>query len=160
VSLLGIVSDTHDNLEKVRAVVDLFNRRRPDLVLHCGDFVAQFVLREFGRLDMKLTGVFGNNDGDRQSLRDRASEFGFELHDGPYAFEFGGRRFVASHEPVAAPRCDYYVHGHTHRACHMRGDPTIINPGEACGWLTGTSTVALLDVDADTVEFCELQEGT
>lgn len=156
-SQVGLISDTHDNLAKVRAAVEFFNRTGPDLVLHCGDFVAQFVLAEFGRLEMKLLGVFGNNDGDRRSLRERAVEAGFELYAGFHRFVHSGKVFGLSHEPVQPPAgLDYYVHGHTHRTKLSRSSPVIINPGEACGWLTGRSTLALLDTADGSVEFADI----
>jgi predicted phosphodiesterase len=37
-----------------------------------------------------------------------------------------------------------------------RGDALIINPGEACGWLFGTPSAAILDLDTMEVEFIEL----
>jgi predicted phosphodiesterase len=49
------------------------------------------------------------------------------------------------------------VHGYTHRReVRTRGDALIINPGEACGWLYGTPTAAILDLDSMAVEFLEL----
>ncbi len=156
-SRLGLISDTHDRLGKVRAAVELFNRLEPDLVLHCGDFVAQFTLAEFGKLKMGFLGIFGNNDGDRDALRERAGQFGFELAEGPHRFTVGGRAVVVSHEPIAVPTdCDYYIHGHTHRMKLEPGSPTIINPGEACGWLSDRSTAALLDTETGSVEFFDL----
>jgi predicted phosphodiesterase len=37
-----------------------------------------------------------------------------------------------------------------------RGDTLIVNPGEACGWVNGTPTAAILDLDAKSVEFLSL----
>jgi putative phosphoesterase len=157
VTLVGIVSDTHDHRVRARAAVELFNRLGAETVIHCGDFVSQFTLAEFGRLSGRLVGVFGNNDGDRQALFARAREFGFELHDGPWVFELAGRRFSVSHEPAAAPTdCDFVIHGHTHRPRYEQREPVVINPGEACGWLTGRSTIATLDPASGAVEFHEL----
>jgi predicted phosphodiesterase len=49
------------------------------------------------------------------------------------------------------------VHGHTHRReLRTRGDALILNPGEACGWLFGTPTAAILDLETMGVEFLEL----
>lgn len=156
-SRLGIVADTHDNLDKVRAAVEQLARLRVEQVVHCGDVVAQFVLAEFGRLGVPLVGVFGNCDGDRDALLQRARQYGFQWQDGPHRFSFGGKRLVVTHQPLTAvPDCDYYLHGHTHRRVHQPGRPAVINPGEACGWLTGSATLAVLDTDAGSVEFVEL----
>ncbi|MBM3315093.1 metallophosphoesterase [candidate division WOR-3 bacterium] len=156
-SLVGVISDTHDNLDRVRAAVRLFNGLGADLVVHCGDVVAQFVLVELSRLKPALTVVYGNCDGDRQALAARAAEFGFTIADGPYRFSLSGRQFVVSHQPVEpVPDCDYYLYGHTHRREHLPGRPQVVNPGEACGWLTGRGTAAVIDTDAGTVAFHDL----
>lgn len=156
-SLVGIVSDTHDHLARCRSATELFNRLGVGVVIHCGDIVSQFALAEFGRLRCQLVGVFGNNDGDRPALEGRAREFGFELNRGPRRLELAARVLSISHEPpTSRADCDFVVHGHTHRAAHRPGVPTVINPGEACGWLTGKATVATLDPASGHVEFHEL----
>ena len=156
-SLLGIISDTHDNLDKVRSAVALFNKLAVDQVVHCGDVVAQFVLAELSRLKAPVAGVFGNCDGDRGALLQRARQFGFAWQDAPYSFSVGGKRLVVTHQPVArVPGCDFYLHGHTHKHGYQPGRPAVINPGEACGWLTGRATVATLDTDSGAVDFIDL----
>ena len=135
--LVGLISDTHDNLTAVRSAITIFDRAAVGHVVHAGDIVAQFVLAEFGRSAAPMTLVFGNNDGDRGALQARAAGNSWTLTDGPHAFELDGRRLVVSHGPVPAPDCDFYIHGHTHRLRVAPGRPMTINPGEACGWLTG-----------------------
>ena len=154
---IGIISDTHDRLDKVRQAVALFNRLKPDRVVHCGDVVAPFVLREMGGLSMPVVAVFGNCDGDKPALRKHAEELGFSLQEGPLGFELGGKRIVVSHKPLGpAPECDFYLHGHTHKLLHETGRPVVINPGECCGWLSGRATAALLDTETSEVEFFDL----
>jgi predicted phosphodiesterase len=49
------------------------------------------------------------------------------------------------------------VHGFTHRQETVtRGDTLIINPGEACGWLTGVCSAAILDIETSEVEIITL----
>ena len=51
------------------------------------------------------------------------------------------------------------IHGHTHQQeMKTRGDALILNPGEACGWLTGSPTAAILDLDTKRVEVLKLTE--
>jgi putative phosphoesterase len=156
-SRIGIISDTHDRLDKVREAVALLNRLKPDRVVHCGDVIAPFVLNEMSALTMPVVAVYGNCDGDRAALKQRADALGFALNEGPFGFEFGGKRIVVSHKPLSpAPECDFYLHGHTHKLRHEGSRPVIVNPGEACGWLFGRSTVAVLDTDTADVEFLDL----
>jgi uncharacterized protein len=156
-SRIGVISDTHDHVANVRRAVALFNRLKPDRVIHCGDIVAQFVLKEMSGLRMPFSAVYGNCDGDRMALQDRAKEFGFTLRDGPWEFDVAGKRVVVSHQPLnQPPDCDFYLHGHTHKLRHEGERPVIVNPGEACGWLSGRATVAMLDSDSAEVEFIDL----
>lgn len=156
-SLLGVLSDTHDNLDKVRAAVELFNRLKVEQVVHCGDIVAQFVLVELAALNAPVAIVYGNCDGDRRALARRAAELGFTIEDGPCQLSVAGTQVIVSHQPVdPPPDCEWYVYGHTHRREHRPGRPHIVNPGEAGGWLTGQSTVAVVDTTAATVQFHRL----
>jgi uncharacterized protein len=59
------------------------------------------------------------------------------------------QRSLAAHEIV--------IHGNTHQQeMKERGDTLIVNPGEGCGWLYGTPSAALLDLDSRKVEFLTL----
>ena len=79
------------------------------------------------------------------------------LHNGPFRFELDGRHFVVSHQPLSPPpSCDFYLHGHTHQLRHEGSRPVIVNPGEACGWLSGRATAAMLDIENGEVEFFDL----
>jgi len=161
--LVGVVSDTHDSISAARRAVDYFNSERVGLVVHCGDFVAPFTLRAFSGLKCKLVGVFGNNDGDKPLLLRVASGLGFELHEGFYRFEIDGKGFIMFHgfssvdfteklaNALAKTMNLNVIYGHTHRfRFERRGEFIILNPGEACGYLSGYSTVALLD--SETLE--------
>jgi putative phosphoesterase len=63
------------------------------------------------------------------------------------------------HEPYLletaqqSARYDLILYGHTHRVDYRRqGKMVIVNPGEVCGWLTGSPTCALVDLDPLRVE--------
>ena len=60
-----------------------------------------------------------------------------------------GARSVLAHGIV--------IHGHTHmQEMKARGDTLIVNPGEACGWLFGAPSAAIIDLDTKNVEFIKL----
>jgi hypothetical protein len=108
-------------------------------------------------LKAPLTVVFGNCDGDRRSLERRGRELGFEVGAGPARFSAGGRRFVVTHEPLDhQPDCDFYLHGHTHKLRYEPGTPVIVNPGEACGYLSGRATAAVVDTESAAVEWLDI----
>lgn len=159
-NLIGIISDSHDHKENISRAVDIFNNAGCGLVVHAGDFVAPFTAREFKRLSCPFIGVFGNNDGEHAGLLAQFSSFG-SINRAPYEFEHAGRRLVVMHEPFYLEEyrkktgIDVIIYGHIHRIVIEQGPPLVINPGESCSWLTGRSTVVLLDtvtLEAQTVD--------
>ena len=59
-------------------------------------------------------------------------------------------------EFMAANSADIIVYGHTHEVDIRKGRPSVINPGEAGGWLKGKSTIAILDTEVMEVELINL----
>lgn len=159
--LIGVLSDTHDNLGNLRRFLALFRERGVGLVLHAGDFVSPFTAEPFRETGLRVIGVFGNNDGDKLYLTERYRGVG-ELFVGPHELELAGRKVLLMHEPralealVASGRYDLVVYGHTHRAEIREGWPLVVNPGEAGGWLTGQATCALVDLSALRAELLSL----
>jgi putative phosphoesterase len=76
---LGIISDTHDDVENVRAAIDIFNEEKVETVIHAGDYIFPGIVKEFGRLNAKLVGVLGNNDGEKCHLLKNFLDVGGEL---------------------------------------------------------------------------------
>ena len=160
--MIGILSDTHDNLTRVREAVRLFNDAGCDLVIHAGDFVAPFTVDELRNLRAPVKAVYGNCDGEKAGLAKAFRGVG-EIQEAPFAFLHGGVRFVVSHldapvgRYVQAKTCDVVIFGHTHKPLVERRDGVLlINPGEAGGWLGGKSTVVLLDPAALTADLITL----
>ena len=71
---IGIMSDTHDHLPNIRKAIAVFNDEKVDMVIHCGDFVSLFVIKEFENLNSKIVGVLGNNDGEKTLLKEWLKE--------------------------------------------------------------------------------------
>ena len=150
---IGIISDTHDHMGNCRKACEAFAAEGVKTVLHAGDINAPFAVVPFHDARIKLIAVFGNNDGEKLFLRERFAEMGFELHHGPHEFQLQGRRICLMHEPrcleslVKSGSYDLIVHGHTHElAIHEEGT-LVVNPGEACGYLTGKPTCAIVELD-------------
>ena len=51
---------------------------------------------------------------------------------------------------------DVIVSAHTHVPEIKQGSPLYINPGECCGWLSGKSTVMMLDLETLRPEIIDL----
>ena len=164
---IGILSDTHDNLPLVDRAAAMLAALSPGLVLHAGDFVSPFVIpRLVAALPCPCIGVFGNNDGDRALLAAKARESGnLEIHGSFMARLIDGRSVALLHgheagaveEITGTGLFELVVHGHTHRpSVTEKGGTLLVNPGEACGYLTGKPTVAVLETGPMEAEILEL----
>jgi len=161
--IIGLMADSHDNLPRIKQAVEFFNKKKVDLVLHAGDFVAPFVVRELGKLSCPLIGVFGNNDGEKEGLKKAIGKIG-EIHPGPLELEREGKKILLLHDPstlnlkkLKKKRYDVIVYGHTHKA-EIREEQNLllINPGECAGWLTHRSTIAWINLEEMKAEIVEL----
>jgi uncharacterized protein len=164
--LIAAISDTHDNLPQIEKAVKYLNEQKVGLVLHAGDYVAGFVIPKFKQLNCKLIGVFGNNDGDHELLKKRFGETNnCTIHERFASVELESYRIALLHgEEIellnAIIDCGYFnavIHGHSHyKSLELRGKTLTINPGELCGYLTGKSTIAILDTDKQQAKIIEL----
>ena len=155
---VGIISDTHDRLDRIEKAVSIFNKKGIDLLLHAGDFVSPFAVKRVNDLQTKLIGVYGNNDGDKLLLSKVAAGLGFEIYRSPYEFRIGNRKGVLMHEPLFLSSLrdyDLLVYGHTHNLDIRGGVPLVINPGDASGWLA-RATFVILDIDSMQTEIFNL----
>ncbi|MBN1903403.1 metallophosphoesterase [Candidatus Sumerlaeota bacterium] len=151
--IIGVISDTHDHLQRINDAIDLFNREKVGAVVHCGDFVAPFAIKLFMKLDCPFYSVFGNNDGERDGLVKAVRSFHGEIYDPPHIYEIDGKRIYVAHSPVDSGSISnlpipphYILYGHTHKMESANiGRVPAFNPGEACGWLTGKALAGLLD---------------
>ncbi|MFO8007922.1 MAG: metallophosphoesterase [Candidatus Brocadiia bacterium] len=155
--LIGVVSDTHDNLLMARRAVSMLQARGAEAILHAGDFVAPFALKVLLSAGVPLIAVLGNNDGEVAGL----SALCDDLHEPPYRFDLGGRQVVLTHDEALltdelCAGADLIVCGHSHAPKVQAGPPLRVNPGEAGGWLSGRCTAAMVDLDAMEAEIVEL----
>lgn len=151
--MIGIMSDSHDHMDGVRAAVELFNREKVELVVHAGDLISPFTAGAFDELQAPLEAIYGNNDGERRGLMAAYAEL-CPLEDFK-ELEVDGRKIAVIHGTTEAlvdalsesGKYDLVIRGHTHRKEVIEGPTMIINPGETCGYLSGEKTVILLDTD-------------
>ena len=159
---IGIISDTHDNMAACRKACQSFREEKVETVLHAGDISAPFLAPLFQEAKLKLIAVFGNNDGEKLFLREKFNQLEFEIHPGPHQLELGGRSICLMHEPycleslVKSGDYDLVVYGHTHKLDIREEGTLVINPGEACGYLTGRPTCAVVDLDDMSGRIIEL----
>jgi uncharacterized protein len=147
---IGVISDTHDNLPAIERAVAFFNTQKISFVFHAGDYIAPFSVVRLAALSCDWRGVLGNNDGEKDGL---ARTSGGRIVEGVLRVELGAKKIAVVHDlhslDMAHEMAQIIVCGHTHKPELLtRKERVVVNPGEACGWLSGISTVAIIDLDA------------
>ena len=162
--IVGLVSDTHDNIHMIDRAVERLNAERVGLVLHAGDYVSAFTAKHFEPLDAPLIGVYGNNCAEHDLLGSVYAEIGAEIRGYFAEVDAGGLRVALLHghrkedvDRAYGGGYDVIVSGHTHRASISEEDGVlVVNPGEVCGYLSGRCTMTFLDAVRRAAWLCEL----
>jgi uncharacterized protein len=145
---LGIISDTHDDVENVRNAITIFNRQDVECVIHAGDYVFPGIVKEFGKLNGKLIGVLGNNDGEKGHLLKNFLDVGGELKGELGEVQIGDLKIGIYHGTsgeikdllVRSGKYNIIVCGHTHKRepsgifqgkYQNDGSTLVLNPGTA-----------------------------
>lgn len=132
---IGIVSDTHDNIELAEKTVEFFESNSCETVVHCGDMVAPFTAELFDA-EFEFHCVRGNNDGEWK-LQEIINEFG-KFHgqlaelmlDGEKLAVYHGTKEAIAEALVESGNYDYVLRGHTHEKKLEEVNGTVeINPG-------------------------------
>ncbi len=165
---IGIIADTHDNVEATKRAIERFREEGVEVLIHCGDFVAPLMIPYFEGFE--LHGVLGNNDGDPLNLACAFDDLGgeSELHGRFASLEFDGLSFGVLHgetkaevEAIAGGETfDFVCYGHHHeRDLTEVGRTTVLNPG---AHFSATSddqrTVAIVDTLDESVRFRSVLE--
>lgn len=158
--LIGVISDTHDNLDTTKKAVELFNSRGIEYMMHAGDITSPFTLNLFKELKCKYMGVFGNNDGDKLLLQARSEG---SIKNAPLELTLSNKKIVVIHEHhlvdalAESGQFDLVIYGHIHEPVikHIK-NTLLLNPGEACGWLYGKPSVALVNLNEMKAEIVKL----
>lgn len=160
---IGVVSDTHDHMHLIEAAVEKFRKAKVSMVLHAGDHVSPFTVPIYRSLNCPVMAVFGNNDGDQARLAEQFKGMG-EIRRRLHELTVDEVSILIIHEPdfldaiVRGGGYGLVVYGHTHRPQVSRqGSCLVVNPGEACGLITGKATAALIDLKLLKAEIINLE---
>ncbi|MFH1849962.1 MAG: YfcE family phosphodiesterase [archaeon] len=160
--MIGLISDTHDNVENILKAVKVFKDRNVRFVLHLGDIIAPATVPFFQGLSMKF--ITGNCDGDLANLKKIIHEQGWEYLGDIVKFSLGAYKCAAYHGQnrikldwmINSQEFNYVFHGHTHqKRDEIVGKTRVINPG-AHYYTAEEKTVAIFDAQNNQVEFIEL----
>ncbi len=180
---IAIVSDIHDHVWNLRAALDRLARGGDGAgtgaaaLVCCGDLCSPFVVDELARgfPGGPVYVVFGNNDGDRYRIADKArghpSHPAIEVRGESAVLELGGRRVFVHHFDdvgrlaAAAGAHDLVCYGHDHerRVRREPGAALEVNPGPIMGWHPRLGevrpTYAVYDTEAGTAGIYDARTG-
>lgn len=138
---IGIISDTHDQVDKIKKAIRILNKEKVDLTYHLGDWCSPFNLHLFKELNCSLKGIFGNNDADIYKFF-RYKPDNIEFFDKFYVDEVNKKKICLFHGDPAelvdrlfeSKKYDLLLSGHDHIAKTRDNGKTLhINPGNLIG---------------------------
>ncbi len=163
--IIGVLSDTHNNLENTQKALEVFRGEGIRRLFHCGDITRPDVVYLFTGFD--VTFVQGNNDYWRNDLVEAMLVIGGQRILPPrWSGAVGGKRLAMAHgdshgvlvDLTRSGQYDYVFHGHSHRRRDEYVGPTrVINPGALGGKKDQTRSVAILDLEVDALRFIEIR---
>jgi len=159
---IGLISDTHNEQQKVKIALDKFRQRAVSTILHAGDITNVATLNLFADFDVWI--AQGNMDRDRNLRQTARRLFGIGRMGNTHALAFDDHSLALTHGDswqrletlITSHKYDYIIHGHTHVPQDERIGPTrVINPGALGSPRWRVPTCAILDLETDTLEWIE-----
>jgi putative phosphoesterase len=160
---IGIISDTHGQVDLAVSAAREFIFRGIEAVFHCGDVGSETVLMEMASLlkeiDIPIYVVLGNTDS-HTDLKFFPDNIGVNLLGRFGELDLAGRKIAILHsddeqrlfETVESQNYDYVLFGHTHvRHDEKQARTRMINPGAAGRGMY--PSCAVLDLIEDAVTF-------
>lgn len=164
---IAIISDSHDNIWNLREVLKIVAQKSCGIIIHLGDFISPFMLKELEKAGIPVHGVFGNNDGDhftatKMSLTTLKN---INLHGIKGELTIDNRSIGFTHYPDIAEGFAFtgkydvicFGHNHTHSINKIKGT-MLLNPGEVMG-KDGSPGFCILETKDLSVERIELSKG-
>lgn len=158
---IGILSDSHDNIDALLQARERLLHYAPHCLIHCGDIVSPDTLAQLD--GTSLYGVFGNNDLLRDELQQCAARCGFHPLADELVIAIAEKQIAVYHGTSArrvqqladSGRFDYVLTGHTHqRRDERQGGTRIINPGAL--YRASHYSCAVLDLRRDDLIYLEI----
>ena len=144
---IGIISDSHDDVDNVNRAIDIFEKENVKTVIHAGDIISPPIIKEFKKLtdrDVEFFGIFGNNDGEKRGLENAFSYINGKLLGDEGKIEIDALKFCIHHgqdlkkkeKIIASQKFDVFIYGHSHTKHHeivqnKKRETIILNPGSS-----------------------------
>ena len=164
--LIAVMSDSHDNIWNLQKALEIIRKKGTGMIIHCGDFVAPFMLKELAETGIPVHGVFGNNDGD-QYLLTKLSLTAFTnitLNGIIGQVDIDGFNVGFTHQDIVARGIaagnTYKIvcFGHSHEYSLKKvGQTILLNPGEIMG-KEGMPGFCFVNTETANVERVEITQ--
>jgi len=162
---IGILSDTHNDLENVKKASSVFESLGIDTIIHCGDVTIPRILEALKSFRVFL--AYGNMDIDKEMLAINLKQHGEKNQAGDLLdivlcckrlFVIHGDDHYELNMASKSGEYDYVLTGHTHRKRDERtGKTRVINPGALGGAFFEQRSIAYLDLETDQLVYYFLQ---
>jgi putative phosphoesterase len=162
--IIAVMSDSHDNIWNLRKALEVIRQQGAGMIVHCGDFVAPFMLTELDKAGIPVHGVFGNNDGDQYLLTKLSltTLSHITLHGLVGEATIEGFNIGFTHHGIvgeglaAGGNYKMVCFGHSHKYLLKNiGQTILLNPGEIMG-KDGRSEFCLVDTETAEITRIEL----
>lgn len=155
-----IVSDSHDNIVRLKHTIGFAKEIKAGAIIHCGDWSSTGAVNTMDNLGIRAYGVLGNADVDPQivaSLRKAKVKFNSDF----LKPKLGGRKIGVCHYPerlkeaIKSQEYDALFCGHIHsKHKEIYGKTLVVRPG-ALG-RTPFPSFAVYDTETNKVEFVDV----
>lgn len=160
---IAVISDTHDNKNAIQEIIKSVNSEGISIVIHAGDHISPFTIDWMSEMKAKVFGVAGNNDGEKELLKKKYMDHGWAFSYNTLVVNLGAPIIVTHGTDqrivealIKSGEYKVVIAGHLHKPIiEYYNEVLYLNPGEACGYLTGKRTYAILKMPEKTVEIIE-----
>jgi uncharacterized protein len=132
---IGIISDTHNNIDSIKKAIDIFKQNNVDYIIHCGDISNPESVEHFK--DIKTKFVKGNMDIDIDLIEQKIKKTGNEYLGKYSIFKEDEKTIAVFHgddknilKDIIEKNPDFLFLGHSHKPLDTKINNTrIFNPG-------------------------------
>lgn len=160
-----ILSDIHDNVWALKAILQTNQATECDLMVCCGDLSSPFIIELLATYGKPVHIVLGNNDCDVAVMISKLAKYTqIKIHGEYYRDELDGKTIAVNHYPDKAQKLadlqtyNLVCYGHNHEAkSNLFGKTMMLNPGAVMGFNGGTlmdipSSFMIYNTDTEAVE--------
>ena len=155
---VAVMSDSHDRIKTIRKAIEQI-QGLAEVLIHCGDYCAPFMMNELARFTGEIHGCFGNVDGDIFLITKFSQKIpNMTLYHPLGEITVDGKKIAFTHFPpmarglAATGDYDAVFYGHSHEfKIDQIKNTLLVNDGEIMG-RKGRPCFALYDTETNQVE--------